>query len=155
MAAVASGAAAATAVGPQLLSKAKETGLTVLFDFSSQNILFNQDYYVVSTSFMAAHPEVVEKYRNALLAARVYLEDPANKKQTLVLFAKLFRSAPTSPQVMDAYNYTQKQKNNRYFFPENLSLSRKVFESTRKIAGITDENTDLSKLVAPGVPIVP
>lgn len=149
--ACASGAVAATVVGAQLMSGVKKAHLNVLSNLASDDIPYAQDYLVTTEKFISDHPGFVAKYRKGLEQARAFLFDPKNKAEVLKDFRDLFQVDAKSPVPQDAYDYTQ-QENGPYLFPEGLKVSKKVFDNTVKLSGVS-VNRPLSDLVADGVPL--
>ncbi|MDR0343022.1 MAG: ABC transporter substrate-binding protein [Nocardiopsaceae bacterium] len=153
LAAVASGSVAATVVGAQLIGKIKQLGLSVLSNLANAKILFAQDYMVASGAFIKAHPGFVAKYRKGLEQARAFMEDPANKSETLAAFGKDFEVPASSGVAQAAYDYTQQEKGSPLFFPPGLPLSKQVFQHTMSVAGLSNSNLTLANVAAEGVPV--
>lgn len=128
--AVEGGGIAATVISAETLPQAEKSGLHLLVNLASAKAPFLDDGYIATTAFLAHNPKFAQEFRNALMSAKAFIDNPANKAKCLQIFSKYYLLPATSSTVQGAWQYAQSNKNNPLVYPAGLKVTTGALSAT-------------------------
>jgi ABC-type nitrate/sulfonate/bicarbonate transport system substrate-binding protein len=102
LAALISGNVAGSVLSEPSATKAKQAGMTLMYDQTTQP--FADDGVTISTSFGKNNPNTVVAFLEGMVDAVKFMSDPANKQTVLNVLAKYTSAQPSDPAVLQGYN---------------------------------------------------